>query len=134
MVFLKGSNSISRSRISILPCQYGDDQRPLPAQLVWFGYGMLTTRAMERGSAFKGVRRRACGLLTRRARARGSVVKGVGRQRRTALLSPIMPVASKARVPAAHNPREGARLGLRRRWEAAAEPAFTVTPFKCLRR
>ncbi|EOD21168.1 hypothetical protein EMIHUDRAFT_458451 [Emiliania huxleyi CCMP1516] len=69
---------------------------------------MLTTRAMERGSAFKGVRR----------------------WRRTALLSPIMP----ARVPAAHNPRESARLGLRRRWEAAAEPAFTVTPFKCLRR
>jgi len=73
---------------------------------------MLTTRAMERGSAFKGVRR----------------------WRRTALLSPIMPVASKVRVPAAHNPRESARLGLRRRWEAAAEPAFTVTPFKCLRR
>ena len=36
-------------------------------------------------------------------------------------------------MPAAHNPRESARLGLRRRWEAAAEPAFTVTPFKCPR-
>ncbi|EOD21169.1 hypothetical protein EMIHUDRAFT_458452 [Emiliania huxleyi CCMP1516] len=56
---------------------------------------MLTTRAMERGSAFKGVRR----------------------WRRTALLSPIMPVASRvsARVRAAHTPREGARLGRERR-------------------
>ena len=43
--------------------------------------------------------RRACGLLTRRARARGSAVEGVGRQRRTALLSPIMPVASKVSAP-----------------------------------
>ena len=43
--------------------------------------------------------RRACGLLTTRAMERGSAVEGVGRQRRTALLSPIMPVDSKVSAP-----------------------------------
>ncbi|EOD17248.1 hypothetical protein EMIHUDRAFT_459007 [Emiliania huxleyi CCMP1516] len=85
MVFLKGSNSISRSRISILPCQYGDDQRPLPAQLA--PPAKNTCHPGRRGGA----------------------------PSRTALLSPIMPVASKALVRAAHTPREGARLGRERR-------------------